>query len=381
MLFCLAVFLPALSAAAQSESPLIQFGEQHTLHSKILNEDRLYWVYLPPSYQAKANGDYQYPVLYVLDGDWNFSWAAEVVQFMGDSGLIPEFIVVGIPNPGKDRDRDLSPTHTHDPDYPSSGGGPSFEKFLNEELAPAINAGFRTAPGRILMGHSLGGALAADAYLRQNIGFQAYIAIDPSLWWDDEVLVRRAREFIPNPNSLATIFITTAGWRSLDPTNSMTCSQKAFVSVLRTNSSPGIRIGYEDESEDHASSRLLGLYDGLRFIFEGYKPMDPLVLNTPLLIDNHFKQLSNRLGFQVLPPEKLVAGIGYGLMDAHQTNNAVDCFELNVRNYPNWAYGYRDLANAYAAKGEKAQAIKNYKRALKLDPNTYGVKQALERLR
>ena len=92
----LALFLLAFAAAvvwqksfsgpadrsAQSD-PLVQFGVQYTVHSKILNEDRVYSVYLPPSYQTKANRRHQeYPVLYVLDGDWNFSWAAEVVRFM-----------------------------------------------------------------------------------------------------------------------------------------------------------------------------------------------------------------------------------------------------------------------------------------------------------
>jgi tetratricopeptide (TPR) repeat protein len=161
----------------------------------------------------------------------------------------------------------------------------------------------------------------------------------------------------------------------------MTCSQKAFVSILRTNSSTGIRIGYEVEPEDHISTRLLGLYDGLRFIFEGYKPRDPLALNTPLLINDHFKQLSDRLGFQIMPPEGLVSNIGYELLDGHKTNSAVECFELNVKNYPDWAYGYRDLANAYVAKGEKTLAIRTYEKALELDPNTYGVKRALRKLR
>ena len=68
-------------------------------------------------------------------------------------------------------------------------------------------------------------------------------------------------------------------------------------------------------------------------------------------------------------------------MDAHQTNNAVECFKLNIRNYPTSGNGYRDLANVYLAEGEKALAIKNYDKALELDPNTYGVKQALEKLK
>jgi hypothetical protein len=375
ILSCLTFFLIAFSAGAETNGPLVQFGDSYTLHSRVLNQDRPYWVCLPASYDAKPHRQ-KYPVLYVLDAEWNFYLAGAIAQFMSQSRQTPEFIVVGVPN--IDREHDLSPTH--DTNYVSSGGGRLFEKFLNEELAPEINAKFRTVSCRILAGHSLGGALAADDFLRQADGFQAYIAIDPSLWWDDEVLVRRAKEFVPRPDSHVTIFVTTAGWRSLDPTNLMTCSQKEFVSIIKTNSSPGIRIGYENESEDHNSSRLLGMYDGLRFIFEGYKPMDPLLLNTPFLISDHFKQLSSRLGFNVMPPEGLVSGIGYGLMDAHQTNNAVECFKLDVGIYPNSGVVYRDLANAYAAKGEKSLAIKNYKKALELDPNTYGAKQALERL-
>lgn len=375
VLDCLMLFLFAFAAAAQTNGPVIQFGESYTLHSKILDQDRPFWVCLPESYQAKASRQ-RYPVLYLLDAEWNFYLASAVAQFMSQSRQMPEFIVVGIPN--IDREHDLTPTH--DTNEISSGGGPLFERFLNEELAREINANFRTVSYRILVGHSLGGALAADVFLRQTTGFQGYIAIDPSLWWDNQVLVRRAKEFVPKPNSRAAIFIATAGWRNLSPTNEMTCSQKLFVSILRTNSSPGIRIGYEVDAEDHNSSRLLGLYDGLRFIFEGYKPMDPDILDTPLLINEHFEQLSSRLGFKMVPPEGLVLGIGYDLLDAHETNNAIECLKLNVSNYPTSAHARKHLADVYLAAGKKELAIQNYKKALKLDPNTDGAKEALGKL-
>jgi predicted alpha/beta superfamily hydrolase len=362
------------AVAAQTNASVVQFGESYILHSKTLNQDRPYWVCLPASYQAKANHQ-RYPVLYLLDAEWNLYWVRPVVQFMEQSRLIPEFIVVGVPN--IDREHDLTPTH--DTNDISSGGGPLFERFLNEELAPEINAKFRTVSYRILVGHSMGGALAADAFLRQNTGFQGYIAIDPSLGWVNQDLIRRAEEFVPQANSHATIFITTAGWRSLDQTNAMTRAQELFVSILRTNSSPR-SIGYEVEAEDHNSSRLLGLYDGLRFIFEGYKPIDPNVLNTPLLINEHFEQLSSRLGFKILPPEGLVLGIGYGLLDAHETNNAIECYKLNASNYPTSAYAHKHLADVYLAAGKKELAIKNYKKAFELDPKTEGVKEALGKL-
>lgn len=375
-LFFLIPFLFALAAPAQTNGPVIQFGESHTLHSKILSQDRSYWVCLPESYQAKANRQ-KYPVLYLLDAEWNFYLVCPVLKFMNQSRQLPEFIVVGIPN--IDREHDLTPTPY--PNETTSGGGPVFERFLNEELAPEINTRFRTVPYHILVGHSAGGALAVDAFLRQTNGFQGFIAIDPALGWVNQDLIRRAKEFVPQSNSHAAMFIATAGWRDPNPTNVMTRAQELLASILRTNSSPVIRIGYEVEAGDHNSSRLSGLYNGLRFIFEGYEPKNPLVLNTPLLITEHFAHLSSRLGFKMLPPEGLVLEIGGDLMnDAHETNNAIECLKLNVSNYPTSAYAYKHLANIYLAAGNKQMAIQNYKKALELDPNTDGVKEALTKL-
>ena len=360
---------------AQTNGPVIQFGESYTLHSKLLNQDRPYWVSLPQSYQAKVNRN-RYPVLYLLDAEWNFYLVCPVMQFMNQSRQIPEFIVVGVPN--IDREHDLTPTPY--PNEPTSGGGPMFERFLNEELAPEINARFRTVPYRILVGHSAGGALAADAFLRQTNGFQGFIAIDPALGWVNQDLIRRAKEFVPQANSRAAIFITTAGWRPSNGTNLMSPAQELFASTLKTNASRGIRIGYEVEAEDHNSSRLLGLYDGLRFIFDGYKPADISVLKTASMVNEHFEELSSRLGFKVLPPEGLVLGVGYGCLDARETNNAIECLKLNVSNYPTSAYAHKHLADVYLTAGKRELATQNYKKALQLDANTDGVKEALAKL-
>lgn len=372
-----AFLLLVFSAAAQTNGPLGQFAESYTLHSKLLNQDRPYWVSLPQSYEKKANRD-RYPVLYLLDAEWNFYLVCPVMQFMNQSRQTPGFIVVGIPN--IDRDRDLTPTPY--PNLPTSGGGAMFERFLNEELAPEINAKFRTVPYRILVGHSAGGALAADAFLRQTNGFQGFIAIDPALGWVNQDLIRRAKEFVPQANSRAAIFITTAGWRQPpNETNPMSPAQELFASILKTNVSRGIRVGYEVEAEDHNSSRLLGLYDGLRFIFDGYKPPDISVLKTASMVNEHFEQLSRRLGFKVLPPEELVRGIGYVCLDdAHETNNAIEVLKLDVSNYPTSAYAHKHLADVYLAAGEKQLAIENYKKALELNPKTEGVKEALGKL-
>ncbi len=376
----LALSLSALSSPAQTNTPQVQFGEKFSLHSKILNEDRPYTVYLPTSYKPDPNHTpKKYPVLYMSDGDWNFDWACEVAQFMGDTLEIPELIVVAVPN--ADRDKDLTPTHTTNSVV--TGGGPLFERFLNEELAHEIDSKYRTEPYRIFFGHSIGGALAVDFFLRQTNGFQAFIAIDPSVWWDNRVLVQRAKEFSPDPNSRAALFIAEANWphNLYDATNANKYSSDLFLAALKTNSS-SVRVGSKFlDQEDHASSRLMGLYDGLRFVFQDYRPTNFYALNTPQLMGDHFKELSDRLGFQMLPSEAFVNKVASSLLDPPHAAQAVELLKLNVTNYPASASVYRHLADAYLAKGDKDLAIQNYKKALELNPNEEGSKKALKKLR
>jgi predicted alpha/beta superfamily hydrolase len=89
-------------AATDATDREIKIGEKFALHSKILNEERRYWVHLPESYSNRMFAPQKYPVLYLLDGDANFHMASGVVHFMG-TGLngniqIPELIIVAIPN-------------------------------------------------------------------------------------------------------------------------------------------------------------------------------------------------------------------------------------------------------------------------------------------
>src|SRR5207237_8048770 len=42
------------ATAAQEKDPALKIGEKFTLHSKILGEDRPYWIYLPESYNSKT---------------------------------------------------------------------------------------------------------------------------------------------------------------------------------------------------------------------------------------------------------------------------------------------------------------------------------------
>jgi CubicO group peptidase (beta-lactamase class C family) len=72
--------------------------------------------------------------------------------------------------------------------------------------------------------------------------------------------------------------------------------------------------------------------------------------------------------------------LGYALLGEGRYDDAVKIFALNVEAYPEYANGYDSLAEAYAAKGDKKQAIKYYAKSLEFDPNNVNAIEQLNKL-
>ena len=379
------------SGKSKKKDQDINVGKKYSMRSKVLKEERPYWVYLPNSYD-EGNKKQRYPVLYLLDGDAHFQSASGVVQFMS-SGIngncqIPEMIVVAIPN--TNRTRDLTPTHTkiaysgkEEAFLESSGGGDAFLKFIRDELFPQIDSKFHTVPARILVGHSFGGLLAIHTLLHDPELFQAYVAIDPSLWWDNQYLTQHAENKLRTIRKLRkTVYISSANTPKL-PNRNPTKMRKAirkFVKTLDAARSVNFRVGFQYfDSENHASVPLLSLYHGLLYIFEGFKQVG--VESLPAM-KTRFNRLSKRLGGDVLPTEGYANSMGYTMLyAAKDVKKAISFFEYNISNFPKSANAYDSLGEAYMIKGDKAQAIKNYKKSLKLDPNNQNASRLIQELK
>ena len=70
------------------------FGtEERTLFSTIRGREYHLSVALPDSYKTSTQA---YPVIYVLDGDYNFGVAAGLTRFSNWFRKVPELIIVGI---------------------------------------------------------------------------------------------------------------------------------------------------------------------------------------------------------------------------------------------------------------------------------------------
>jgi hypothetical protein len=74
---------------------------------------------------------------------------------------------------------------------PVVGGSAAFRRFLADELIPVIEQRYQVAKSRALIGESLAGLFVVETLLVQADLFDVYIAVDPSLWWNAEVLPRR----------------------------------------------------------------------------------------------------------------------------------------------------------------------------------------------
>lgn len=72
--------------------------------------------------------------------------------------------------------------------------------------------------------------------------------------------------------------------------------------------------------------------------------------------------------------------LGSKLLRANDVDGAILLFRLNVEMFPKSANTYDSLGEAYAARGDRARAIANYRNSLKLDPDNSNAASALKTL-
>lgn len=262
------LLLNAVGTFAQSSASGIrplQIGEIVTLKSAILDEDRMLNIYLPEGYHTSP--DSIYPVIYLLDGSMNedFVHIVGLVQFFQLMFGMPPTIVVGIAN--VDRKRDFTfPTSLPDlkEKYPTTGGSAGFMRFLDEELLPYISGHYRVNGKRMLIGQSLGGLLAAEVLLRKPALFDAYIIVSPSMWWDNESLLRAVPGLIAGQPDHPVQVIVSVG----DEGKIMKRGAKGLYKALQRSGKPQMTsVFLPVMDENHATILHSSIYRALKLMY------------------------------------------------------------------------------------------------------------------
>jgi tetratricopeptide (TPR) repeat protein len=72
---------------------------------------------------------------------------------------------------------------------------------------------------------------------------------------------------------------------------------------------------------------------------------------------------------------------GYDLLFAKKVKEAIEVFKMNVKLHPESWNVYDSLGEAYAAAGDKKEAIANYEKSIQLNPNNQSGKEMLAKLK
>ncbi|MBM7600966.1 putative alpha/beta superfamily hydrolase [Virgibacillus halotolerans] len=169
-------------------------------------------ISLPQSPAPEAG----YPVIYVLDGNSYFQFVRDVVRLQSRNAprtFVNDAIIVGIGHPGEQEE--VSKRRFYDFTAPSEtyvypdrvkkfkmeekehGGAQQFLNFIESELKPEIERRYAIDKEKqTLFGHSLSGLFTLWALFTKPHLFQTYLAISPSIWWNDHEIRTYLEQFL-----------------------------------------------------------------------------------------------------------------------------------------------------------------------------------------
>ena len=266
---CLLLFV-GLSFSVVGNQPVpIPNTQRISFTSEIVGHEYTLDIALPDSFQADQNT--RFPVILVLDGQWNFPLVDNVADALFYDGLIPQPVVVGItydlpyPEVLERRRLDFLPGAKTGKNG-ATGQADRFLQFLADELMPHLAQTYRVDPANAtLVGQSYGGVFTLHAFLTKPLLFRNWLAIHPvgnpaSAWQqqDPHVLVSAAK--LPSSFPASTLHLSVAGLE----TDALPLTA-AFADLLQRPGHSGLTVRFSViEDLKHVSMKGPAIARGLR---------------------------------------------------------------------------------------------------------------------
>lgn len=272
--------VPALGQSSSSPAQLadpegepIVIGSIHRIKSSVYGDEQILTVRLPRGYAE--NPDKKYPVLFSVDGgpDQDFELLAGVAAEAEFSTSLEPFILIGVKT--EDRYKQLTPEMTRLPlarleeNFGKSiapGGATRFRDYLARDVIPWATKRYRT-DRKILTAASLGGLFVLDTFLERPEMFDDYIALTPSLWWDDGRVVDEAAQKLARHGPSDRRLYFTMGDEGVGNRTGTWLSQ--LVGIFRKHAPDGLKWAYVDRSgsEEHRTMALISWLDAMRTLY------------------------------------------------------------------------------------------------------------------
>ncbi len=349
--------------AALAQETEIVIGRTVPLTSKVLGKDVNVQVSIPDGYDA---GSARYPVLYVLNGAFSFAYDHGTVQILSRIQEIPGMIVVGVPS----FDDGYVPTPFERRGENLAGADRSIQ-FLKEELIPFVEKNYRTNAFRILYGHSVGGLFTMYTMFNAPDLFSAYIAGSPWFQVDDGYWLKNMDKLAKERNLDGKRLFMTVGKAEAELTID---TYKALEKWMNEAPLAGLVRKSAWVEGDHGSMVGRNTYDGLLFIFDGWKFPEDILRSADIeKIEARLAEgeaLWGKYGFDdsSLLSEIRLNALGYQLIARDRREEAIRILAYTVRRFPQSFNALDSLAEAYMISGDKESAIKHYRRAVDINP-------------
>lgn len=257
LLVSIYVLNPANHAQDPPDSLFTRIGYVTSLESDHLEQVRRLFIHLPDNHDPEKT----YPLVIVLDGEATFRAFASATALMAWQKLIPECIVVGVPN--INRELDYAPVIEG---IPGSGSAGKMTAFYREELFPYLEKQFGVGE-KVLYGHSWVGFFATWVMLTDPGLFDAYISSSPMFRFFDRIF-KPDGIFDRMETEPVDYFLTLGGEET------MSRELEGYVSLLEEHAPGSINWRFVlNEGKNHDTNALSSYMDGLMFVFaEGVIP-------------------------------------------------------------------------------------------------------------
>lgn len=367
-------------------------GSNYKIYSEVIGAQQQLQVYVPESYTK--NSTLKYPVLYLLDGQNWFDYSVSLHKvFTGAENnfkSMPDFIVVGVTTTWKNRR-----------DFFNSSNTKNAINFIENEVIAFIDENFRTSNERLLFGWQFAGGFVMNTLSEKPELFNGYLAATP-VFFDPNKM-----DSLLSENENVNTFLYIGGTNEEKQT-----WVQPTIDILTEKAPKTFDWNYKEISAfgafGHRISPVETISYGLRAYFYDYPPLefknvndfyekgginyvqeyyekrakryniskemgqwDKYILVRLALRENHFST------FDLLMNEFKKSDFVNNLQDwqiydcanLYLNNNkhqeAIELYNIIVKNNPENAQAHNALGNAYLKKGNRKNAIESYKDAIK----------------
>ena len=261
------LILFAAKIFCQSTEVTIAGSQIKKFTSSIVNgQEYVLQISLPAGYEK---GNKKYPVVYLMDSQWDFPLLTALYGEQYFDGFIPELIIIGVtwggnhPNPDSLRARDYTPTN--EKRLMQSGGADKFLSVIKNEIFPFIEKNYRIdSNDKTLVGCSLGGLFTLYSLFTRPDMFNRFVAASPAFIWDNNVLYKYEEQYHNNiSNPAAKLFMCVGGVESSVP------GFEKFVSFINSRHYKNLQIESKVlDNTGHSGTKGEGYARGLQFVFK-----------------------------------------------------------------------------------------------------------------